>query len=119
MKFANNFSFISEAELPIIGAYLGGLVSQEVIKAITNKYMPIKQFFTFHFNEMVQKAPEEADHLEKLHIKEDEEFRSLKIVLGQEGSKKIEELKTFVIGAGAIGCELLKNFAMINMGAKG
>jgi molybdopterin/thiamine biosynthesis adenylyltransferase len=28
-------------------------------------------------------------------------------------------MKTFVIGAGAIGCELLKNFAMINMGAEG
>jgi hypothetical protein len=24
-----------------------------------------------------------------------------------------------VIGAGAIGCELLKNFAMVNMGTKG
>jgi molybdopterin/thiamine biosynthesis adenylyltransferase len=43
----------------------------------------------------------------------------LKIVVGREGADKISQLKTFVIGAGAIGCELLKNFAMINMGAKG
>ena len=50
LKFANSFSYIAEAELPTIGAYLGGMVAQEVIKAITNKYMPIKQFFTFHFN---------------------------------------------------------------------
>lgn len=28
-------------------------------------------------------------------------------------------MKLFVVGAGAIGCELLKNFAMVNMGAKG
>lgn len=28
-------------------------------------------------------------------------------------------MKTFVIGAGAIGCEILKNFTMINMGAQG
>ena len=47
--FAKAFCLVAEAELPSIGAYLGGLVSQEVIKAITNKYMPIKQFFTFHF----------------------------------------------------------------------
>ena len=53
---------MAEAELPSIGAYLGGIVAQEVIKAITNKYMPIRQFFTFHFNEMIQKCPtEEAD----------------------------------------------------------
>ena len=61
LKFANSFSHIAEAELPTIGAYLGGMVSQEVIKAITNKYMPIKQFFTFHFNELAQKVPESAE----------------------------------------------------------
>jgi molybdopterin/thiamine biosynthesis adenylyltransferase len=43
----------------------------------------------------------------------------LKIVVGKDGADKIEHLKTFIIGAGAIGCELLKNFAMINMGAQG
>lgn len=54
-----------------------------------------------------------------MHVKKEEEFKSLKIIVGQQGAEKIEELKTFVIGAGAIGCELLKNFAMTNMGAKG
>ena len=90
--------------MPTIGAYLGGIVSQEVIKAITNKYMPIKQFWTFHFNELAQKVPEEADKLEQLCIKKEEDFRNLKIVVGRDGVQKIEELKTFVIGAGAIGC---------------
>ena len=32
---------------------------------------------------------------------------------------KIENMKLFVVGAGAIGCELLKNFAMVNMCSKG
>lgn len=31
--------------------------------------MPIKQFFTFHFNEMVQNVPETAEELEKLQVK--------------------------------------------------
>lgn len=31
--------------------------------------MPIKQFFTFHFNEMAQKVPETAEELEKLQVK--------------------------------------------------
>lgn len=54
-----------------------------------------------------------------MYVKPEEDFRNLKIVLGNEGVKKVEELNTFVIGAGAIGCELLKNFAMVNMGASG
>jgi molybdopterin/thiamine biosynthesis adenylyltransferase len=41
------------------------------------------------------------------------------MVIGCENSKKVEKMNTFVVGAGAIGCELLKNFAMVNMGAKG
>ena len=95
------------------------MVAQQIIKAITNKYMPIKQFWTFHFNELAQKVPETAEDIEKLMVKNNSDFRNLKIVVGEQGTKKVEELKTFVIGAGAIGCELLKNFAMVNMGAKG
>jgi hypothetical protein len=59
---------VSEAQLPTIGAYLGGIVAQEAIKAITNKYMPIRQFFSFHFNEMLQKVPEEESEIEKSSI---------------------------------------------------
>ena len=33
--------------------------------------------------------------------------------------EKVEQVKLFVVGAGAIGCQLLKNFAMVNMAAKG
>ncbi len=40
-------------------------------------------------------------------------------MVGQETMKKIESVNLFIVGAGAIGCELLKNFAMVNMGCKG
>ena len=32
---------------------------------------------------------------------------------------RVETTKLFMVGAGAIGCELLKNFAMIGLGTKG
>jgi molybdopterin/thiamine biosynthesis adenylyltransferase len=37
-------------------------------------------------------------------------------VLGCSLFKKLRFSKIFMIGCGAIGCELLKNFAMINLG---
>lgn len=83
------FAFTSESELPTLGAYLGGVVAQEAIKAITNKYMPIRQFFAFHFNEMLQKCPESEEDIEKNFIPEGEDFRGLKIVVGQSGAEKI------------------------------
>lgn len=38
-------------------------------------------------------------------------------VFGREFQKKVGALRYFVVGAGAIGCELLKNFAMMGVGA--
>lgn len=38
-------------------------------------------------------------------------------VFGAEFQKKLSALQYFIVGAGAIGCELLKNFAMLGVGA--
>jgi hypothetical protein len=68
---------------------------------------------------MIRKIPEDLTEVEKYFVSQEEPFRNLKIVVGKDNMQQIEEIKSFIIGAGAIGCELLKNFAMINMGAKG
>jgi molybdopterin/thiamine biosynthesis adenylyltransferase len=36
--------------------------------------------------------------------------------LGQEIVEKLSYMKLFMVGAGAIGCELLKNYAMLGVG---
>lgn len=38
-------------------------------------------------------------------------------MFGRSFQKKLESLRYFIVGAGAIGCELLKNFAMLGVGA--
>jgi hypothetical protein len=35
-----------------ISAFLGGIVSQEIVKAITQKYTPIKQYFYYDLSEL-------------------------------------------------------------------
>ena len=37
----NLFSLTSGGQVPALGAFMGGLLSQEVLKAITKKYSPI------------------------------------------------------------------------------
>jgi molybdopterin/thiamine biosynthesis adenylyltransferase len=50
---------------------------------------------------------------------QDGSVRDLTRFLGSEVARKLEEASVFMIGCGAIGCELLKNFAMLNLGIKG
>lgn len=39
---------------PPLAAFLGGVVSQEIIKAITQKFTPIQQFFYYDLSELYQ-----------------------------------------------------------------
>ncbi|CAD8160802.1 unnamed protein product [Paramecium pentaurelia] len=97
-------------EFSPLSAYLGGFVSQEAIKGITNKFTPVQQIFYVDCTEVLQKEISKD-------IKVSE--RSLSRFLGIEVASKIEKSKVFMVGCGAIGCELLKNFAMLNLGIKG
>jgi molybdopterin/thiamine biosynthesis adenylyltransferase len=40
----------------------------------------------------------------------------LRVCVGQETVDKLAYTKLFMVGAGAIGCELLKNYAMLGVG---
>jgi len=40
----------------------------------------------------------------------------LRLVVGQGAIEKLANTRLFMVGAGAIGCELLKNYAMLGVG---
>jgi hypothetical protein len=42
--------------LPAMSAFIGGVVSQEIIKAITQKFMPIKQVAIFSCSELIEEC---------------------------------------------------------------
>lgn len=69
--------------MPTVSLF-GSLGASEVIKLVTNKYMPCNQWLSWND----------------------------KIVTNNNNFK---DIKLFVVGSGAIGCELLKNFAMLNI----
>lgn len=45
-----------------------------------------------------------------------ERYIGIKQCLGDDLFESIKDCKLFLIGAGAIGCELLKNYAMLGIG---
>ena len=97
----------SRAEICPIVAFFGGIVAHEIIKA-TGKYEPIDQWLMMDFLEVVANIKEDADRTLK-NSRYDDQIA----IFGNEIQKKLESSKMFMIGAGATGCEFLKNFAMM------
>jgi ubiquitin-activating enzyme E1 len=109
----NKFLSGVKGNLTPINAIIGGTVAQEVIKACSGKFNPIYQWLYFDNFECL---PDNFD-VDKSSGKN--RYSGQIEVFGEEFQNKINNLKYFVVGAGAIGCEILKNFAMIGLGSDG
>ena len=114
--------FTHVVQFPPLCAYLGGFAAQEVIKAITNKYSPVNQIVYQDCLELIPniniKTKETIEEsLKAINYQENKNrLDGLQVILGKEVLNKLINMKCLVVGAGAIGCELIKNFSMLNVG---
>jgi len=99
----------SKSEINPICTFLGGIVAQEAIK-ITGKYEPIYQWLRFDFFETIDNIPDNCNR-DLLNSRYDDQIA----IFGNEIQKKLSNLNIFMIGAGALGCEYLKNFALMGI----
>ncbi|XP_060520224.1 ubiquitin-like modifier-activating enzyme 1 [Cylas formicarius] len=111
------FSKICGGDINPINATIGGIVAQEVMKACTGKFHPIIQWLYFDALECL--PTDKSDITEELAMPLGSRYDGQIAVFGREFQKKLGALKYFIVGAGAIGCELLKNFAMMGIGSDG
>nr|XP_012323174.1 ubiquitin-like modifier-activating enzyme 7 isoform X1 [Aotus nancymaae] len=97
-------------------ALLGAVAAQEVLKAISRKFMPLDQWLYF---DALDCLPEDG---ELLPSPEDCSPRGSRYdgqiaVFGAGFQEKLSRQHYLLVGAGAIGCELLKGFALVGLGA--
>ena len=109
-KFIENIIRWCRSSISPICSFLGGIVSQEIIK-FTGKYTPISQWFYFNFFETTLNLQEHCDRNLK-NTRYNEQIS----IFGNEIQEKLSDLNIFMIGAGALGCEFLKNFALMGIG---
>ena len=102
----------AKAEISPVCSFLGGIVAQEIIK-FTGLYTPINQWLLFDFFETVNNLGDKVDRTLK-NGRYDDQIA----IYGNKIQQKIEESNIFMIGAGALGCEFLKNFALMGMCTK-
>jgi ubiquitin-activating enzyme E1 len=117
-KFQEQFAKICAGDLSPMNAFIGGLVAQEAMKACSGKFMPVRQLMYFDALECLPDQPDKLSLLTAESCKPmGNRYDGQVAVFGKEFQDKIKSNKNFVVGAGAIGCELLKNFALMGVGA--
>lgn len=105
----------SRAILNPMCAALGGIVGQEVLKSCSGKFTPINGFFYFDADECLPDdiTPELTSLMKPT---QNSRYDSHIIVFGSDMQEKLLKLNYFIIGAGAIGCEMLKNWSLMGVG---
>ncbi|XP_067159398.1 ubiquitin-like modifier-activating enzyme 7 isoform X3 [Apteryx mantelli] len=110
------FASVSMGDLGPMAAFIGGLAAQEVLKAASGKFLPLDQWLYFDALECL--ALEGAAQLtEEDCAPRGSRYDGQIAVFGADFQERLGHQKYFVVGAGAIGCELLKNFAMMGLAA--
>lgn len=94
-----------------MAAFLGGVVAQEVVK-FTGKFSPIHQFLYF---DMFELCPATEPDWKPKGCRYDDQIA----ILGSSFQEALANMKLFLVGAGALGCEFLKSFAMMGVGCAG
>jgi ubiquitin-activating enzyme E1 len=117
-ELLKELAYQAQGDLSPMAAFFGGLAAQEVLKAVSGKFHPIVQWLYFDSLESLPTSTQRSEELCKpLNSRYDGQIA----VFGKDFQDKLANTNEVLVGAGAIGCEMLKNWAMIGLatGPKG
>lgn len=120
------FASTHAGQLSPMQAVIGGTAAQEIMKACSGKFTPIFQHFYFDCRECLPEdvtalTPAECTLTDVELASATNPLRRYKAqiaVLGRKFQETLGRQKYFLVGAGALGCEYLKNFAMMGIGSR-
>jgi molybdopterin/thiamine biosynthesis adenylyltransferase len=97
-------------EFQPIAVFMGGICAQEIVKHC-GKYTPLNQWFHYDCIEVLPDVTLPAEEVQPIGSRYDNNIA----LFGHQVVAKLKETRTFMVGCGALGCELLKNFAMLGV----
>uniref|UniRef100_A0A6Q2YJN0 Ubiquitin-activating enzyme E1 C-terminal domain-containing protein n=1 Tax=Esox lucius TaxID=8010 RepID=A0A6Q2YJN0_ESOLU len=112
-ELARCLSRTAQGSLPPLAAAVGGMASQELLKALTGKFAPLQQWFYLDAIEVVK--PLQSLSAEEF-IPRGDRYDGLRACIGESMCLELHKLRVFMVGCGAIGCEMLKNLALLGVG---
>jgi len=102
----------SKAELSPLAAIFGGLAAQEALKACSHKFSPLDQYLYLDAFECIPGDPITTEGA-------DGRYQDQIAVFGKDFQESLSSLNVFIVGAGALGSEVLKNLGMMGVSAGG
>lgn len=105
-----SFAKTCAAKFTPLQAFFGGLAAQEALKAVSGLYNPVQQFLFYDCDEVLEESTV-AGASPRINVKTGQAY-----ILGADFDRSMAASSLFVVGAGAIGCELLKNLAAMGAG---
>ena len=112
-KVIKELAYQARGDLSPMNAFYGGLAAQEVMKSVSGKFGPIKQWM---YMDSLESLPAGSPRSEEECKPRGTRYDGNIAVFGKSFQDKIANVKQFLVGAGAIGCEMLKNWAMLGLG---
>ncbi|XP_028679921.2 ubiquitin-like modifier-activating enzyme 1 isoform X2 [Erpetoichthys calabaricus] len=114
-EVVRKFAFGATGDLSPVNAFIGGLAAHEVMKACSGKFTPLRQWLYFDALECLPEDASDCRLTEETCSPRGSRYDGQIAVFGSAFQEKLSSQKLFMVGAGAIGCELLKNFAMMGL----
>lgn len=115
-NIAKKFCFTLRGDVLPISSIIGGIVSHEVFKVLAHKYIPINQWYYMDYLDLISDSEiiEHTDYTCR-NYKTKTKYDGLVNVFGKKFLETIQNTTPFVVGSGAIGCELVKNLGMLGV----
>ena len=110
-KILSELAYQASGDLAPMNAVIGGFVAQEVLKACSAKFHPMIQHLYFDSLESLPDEPLTEEDSQPVGSRYDGQIA----VFGRKFQEKIANHRQFLVGAGALGCELLKNWSMMGV----
>ncbi|KDQ64663.1 hypothetical protein JAAARDRAFT_28301 [Jaapia argillacea MUCL 33604] len=110
-KVVTELAYQATGDVSPIVAVIGGFVAQEVLKACSAKFHPMVQHLYFDSLESLPAALPTETECQPSGSRYDGQIA----VFGKTFQDKIANYREFLVGSGAIGCEMLKNWSMMGL----
>ncbi|KPI88361.1 putative ubiquitin-activating enzyme e1 [Leptomonas seymouri] len=115
---------VFSGDLNPMACLIGGMTAQEVLKVCSGKFTPLHQWLYYDAREVLQAriygakdvSDEAASAMFPDRASAPSRYAGQEAVLGHAFQAYLHSRKAFIVGAGALGCELIKNVALMGFG---